>query len=242
MATPEGLDLALHVQDLRVSYGRLEAIHGVSLAVARGKITTLLGPNGAGKSTMLKTICGLLRPTEGNVLLDGESIIDRKPEQLARSGCVLVPEGRHVLATMSVRDNLRLCLAGVAKDERAERVERALNLFPVLKRYYRSSAGGLSGGEQQQLAIARALLFEPRILMLDEPSLGLAPKTTDVVFEALEQLNRSGVTMLLVEQDAGRALSISDRTYVLRSGRITLDSGLENNRPSYQQLAGAYLG
>src|SRR5213592_5028663 len=191
----------LTIDELRVQYGRVPALHGVSLHVERGEVVALVGPNGAGKTTTLAAIFGLVAPAAGSIEFEGRSLVGSTPEQILRRGLALVPEGRHIFGTLTVAENL--LLGSTARRDRpaaAADLEKMLELFPVLKSYYSSPAGTLSGGEQQQLATARALLSRPRLLLLDEPSLGLAPVVIDVVFDALAELRDDGVTILLVEQ------------------------------------------
>jgi branched-chain amino acid transport system ATP-binding protein len=232
----------LRIDELRVSYGRVPALKGVSLQVDTGEIVGLVGPNGAGKTTTLSTVFGLIKPDSGSILLDGSSLAGQAPERIVRLGLALVPEGRHIFNTLTVRENLEL--GATARKDRAD-VRRDLGelveRFPVLERYYDSPAGRLSGGEQQQLAIARALLSRPKLLLLDEPSLGLAPVVIDLVFDALAQLREEGVTILLVEQNAARAVELADRSYVLRTGEVVL-SGSRDELIDAEHVETAYLG
>lgn len=211
----------LNIRDLEVHYGSIAALRGVSLEVQAGEIVGVIGPNGAGKSTLLNAVAGSVKATEGAIEFEGESTLGRAPESIVRLGVSLVPEGRHIFTRLTVAENLQLG-ATFRRDRSAVNVDMAstLDLFPVLKQYFRSHAGKLSGGEQQMLAIARALLARPRLLMLDEPSLGLAPIVVGRVFETMEQLRQRGVTILLVEQNAARTIELADRVYVLRSGRV----------------------
>jgi branched-chain amino acid transport system ATP-binding protein len=234
--------MLLEVEDLHVRYGRISAVQGVSLSVAVGEAIAVVGSNGAGKSSTLAAIMGLVRPASGRIAFDGESVVGATPESIARRGMSLVPEGRHIFASLTVAENLRLGLVargGRGDDEEA--VEHALNRFEVLRRYYRTSAGKLSGGEQQQLAIARALVAGPRLLLLDEPSLGLAPLIVDLVFDTLEQLRKDGQTILLVEQNAARAIAFADRALVLGGGRVT-HAGTRDDLRDELDIAAAYLG
>jgi branched-chain amino acid transport system ATP-binding protein len=213
----------LRIDDLHVSYRRVPALKGATLEVRQGEIVGLVGPNGAGKTTTLSAVFGLVQPTAGTIELEGRSIVGLAPERIVRLGVALVPEGRHIFNTLTVAENLEMGATGrETRAELADDLARALERFPVLERYYRSPAGRLSGGEQQQLAIARALLSRPRLLLLDEPSLGLAPVVIDLVFDALAELRDEGVTILLVEQNAARAIELADRSYVLRTGEIAL--------------------
>ena len=207
----------LEVEDLRVRYGAVEAVHGLSFAASSGEVTALIGANGAGKSSTLAAISGLV-PASGRVRFDGREIRGTPPHAIVRAGVVQVPEGREILARMTVEENLLMGLRGRGRSELATAYER----FPILRERRALLAGSLSGGEQQMLAIARALLARPRLLLLDEPSLGLAPLVVKVVFETLAELKTQGVTMLLVEQSALRALRLADRAYVMELGRIVL--------------------
>jgi branched-chain amino acid transport system ATP-binding protein len=232
----------LTVSELRVHYGGIPALQAISIEVRPGEIVGVIGPNGAGKSTLLKAVAGAVKATSGAIEFDGASILGEVPESIVRRGISLVPEGRHIFARLSVAENLQLGSTGRRdRSEVSRDLEAVLGLFPVLKGYYRSPAGKLSGGEQQMLAIARSLLARPRLLMLDEPSLGLAPIVIDRVFETLVELRSRGVTILLVEQNAARTVDLADRTYVLRAGRIELAGGrdeLLHNR----QFEEAFMG
>jgi branched-chain amino acid transport system ATP-binding protein len=232
----------LTIDDLRVNYGRIPALHGVSLHVERGEVVALVGPNGAGKTTTLSSIFGLVAPAGGSIEFEGQSLVGSSPEQILRRGLALVPEGRHIFGTLTVAENL--LLGSTARGDRrkvAADLEKMLELFPVLKSYSSSAAGTLSGGEQQQLAIARALLSRPRLLLLDEPSLGLAPVMIDTVFDVLEELRNEGVTMLLVEQAAARAVEFADRAYILRTGRVA-HAGAREEILRMENFETAYLG
>jgi branched-chain amino acid transport system permease protein len=232
----------LSVRDLVLRYGNLTAVQDVSLEVAGGELVGLIGPNGAGKSTTLAAIAGFLTPAAGSLEFDGSSVVGESPEKIVRRGIALVPEGRHIFGTLSVAENLQLGATALGDRSLAgETLEDVLERFPVLRRYYRSSAAKLSGGEQQQLAIARALLSRPRLLLLDEPSLGLAPIMVDVVFDTLAQLRASGTTILLVEQNAAATVELADRTYVLRTGRVVA-SGTRSELLATTDFAQAYLG
>jgi branched-chain amino acid transport system ATP-binding protein len=216
----------LDVRDLEVRYGQVTAVRGISLRVAEGEIVGLIGPNGAGKSTTLHAIMGLVPVASGSVLVGGRSVRGRAPERVARSGVALVPEGRRIFAQLTVEENLRLGLAGrTAREGAAADLATVYELFPVVHEFRRRHAGALSGGQQQQLAIARALVARPRLLLLDEPSLGLAPRIVNVVFEALAEIRRRGVTVLLVEQRAQRTVAFADRTYLMSNGEIRLTLG-----------------
>jgi len=232
----------LAIDDLRVNYGRVPALHGISLHVDEGEAVALVGPNGAGKTTTLSAIFGLVPPAGGSITFRGESIVGSPPEGILRRGIALVPEGRHIFGTLTVAENLQLGTTARRDRDVAEAdLAGVLDRFPVLKSYYASSAGNLSGGEQQQLAIARALLSRPELLLLDEPSLGLAPVLIDVVFDALEELRKEGVTILLVEQNAARAVEFADRAYILRTGRVA-HAGTRDEILRMENFETAYLG
>jgi len=232
----------LRIADLRVNYGRVPALHGISLHVDAGEVVAMVGPNGAGKTTTLSAIFGLVEVAAGSVAFEGESLLGRTPEQILRRGLALVPEGRHIFGTLTVAENLQLgTTARRDRSAAADDLERVLARFPVLGSYFEKSAGTLSGGEQQQLAIARALLSRPRLLLLDEPSLGLAPVVIDTVFDALDELRDEGVTILVVEQNAARAVEFADRAYILRSGRVA-HAGTRDEILQMEDFEEAYLG
>lgn len=231
----------LTVSNLTVHYGRIVAVHRVSLEVKEGEVVGVIGPNGAGKSTTLHAIVGAVPPTAGDIQFLDQSVAGQAPEKIARRGISLVPEGRHIFAKLTVEENLKLGTTARRGGERAAAIEHMLERFPALKTYFRSSAGKLSGGEQQQLAIARALLSNPKLLLLDEPSLGLAPIMVDRVFEILAQLHAEGVTILLVEQNTVRTLEIADRVYVMRSGRVEA-AGTPRELRDEVDLESIYLG
>jgi branched-chain amino acid transport system ATP-binding protein len=231
----------LELDNVTIGYGKATAVAELSLRVEEGEAVSLVGPNGAGKTTTLSAIAGLLRPRSGSIRFEGNEINGRAPELLVRNGLALVPEGRQVFATLTVGENLRLPTVGRPKAEAAAALERELVRFPALRDRLDDPAGGLSGGQQQQLAIARALLCAPRLLLLDEPSLGLAPKIVDAVFETLVELRSEGVTVLLVEQNAVRAVEFADRSYVLNAGRLVLSGKREEMREK-EKLAASYLG
>jgi branched-chain amino acid transport system ATP-binding protein len=212
----------LELDGVDVRYGRVAAVRNLALAVNAGEIVGLIGPNGAGKSTTLHAIVGLLPPSAGEIRLRGEPLRGRSPESVARSGVALVPEGRRIFGGFSVEENLRLGLAAARRNGADARLKGVYDLFPVLADYRGRQAGALSGGQQQQLAIGRALMADPELLLLDEPSLGLAPTLVDVVFEALAAVRERGVTVLLVEQRAQRTVAFADRTYVLANGELRL--------------------
>ena len=232
----------LSVRDLTVRYGRTPAVHGLSLEVGEGEIVGLVGPNGAGKSSTLAAILGLVPAAAGTVTYLGESLAGLETEEIAKRGISLVLEGRHIFTTLTVGENL--ALGRTANPDRARTdaaLARVLDRFPVLRSTYRLPAGTLSGGEQQQLAIGRALVAEPRLLLLDEPSLGLSPLLVEQVFEIVAEVRRGGGTVLLVEQDVRRTVELADRTYVLRLGRVVL-SGRRDELTGSSGLDAAYLG
>lgn len=233
--------MMLEVDDVSVSYGRIPAVRGVSLHVNEGEIVTLVGPNGAGKSTTLMTIAGALTPTGGAVRLAGESIVGKGPENIARLGVSFVPEGRHVFTRLTVEENVRLGTDMRSDKRQVERdFERVLSYFPFLRERLSTPGGKLSGGEQQQLVIARALMTAPKIILVDEPSLGLGPIIVDRVYGILQALREAGNTLLVVEQSTHRALESADRVYVLRSGRIELSGRSADLTDA--QLERAYFG
>ena len=232
----------LEIRDLSVAYGRTPAVQGVSLDVDEGEIVALVGPNGAGKSTVLGAVLGLVPAVAGEIAYLGESIRGLATEAIARRGIALVPEGRHIFGTLTVEENLLLgAVASADRHRTGGRMEDVLGRFPVLRRTLRAPANVLSGGEQQQLAIARALVARPRLLLLDEPSLGLAPQLVERVLETVEDIRREGITVLLVEQKGLQAVALADRTYVLRSGRIVL-AGSRADLSAAGEFDAAYLG
>jgi branched-chain amino acid transport system ATP-binding protein len=243
MSTPG--DVLLEVRDLHVGYGHVHAVRGVSLAVRAGRIVTLIGPNGAGKSSTLGAISGLVPPRAGKVVLDGKDVTGAPPHRAVAHGLVLVPEGRAILARMTIDENLLLAAESrphaVPASERAALIEQQYARFPVLGERRRSLAGTLSGGEQQMLAIARGLLARPRVLMLDEPSMGLAPQMVERIFELLAAIHREGTTILLVEQNARMALDVSDDAYVLERGQLILE-GPARTLAADERVRAAYLG
>lgn len=233
----------LKVEGLRAGYGRLTALDSVDLTVEKGEAVFVVGPNGAGKSTLLKTIVGLITPFGGTVTFQDQTINGAAPERLCREGLVLVPEGRSIFRSLTVEENLALGGMGRKdKDVLESDLEQVLTTFPILRSRYKGVAGHLSGGEQQQLAIARAVLQQPALIMIDEPSLGLAPLVIDDVYENLRKLNReAGMTLLIVEQSTARILDFADRVYVLRNGRIVL-SGHSGALMDEKALEDAYFG
>jgi branched-chain amino acid transport system ATP-binding protein len=232
----------LRVRDLAVSYGHIEAVKGIDLVLNQGEITALVGANGAGKSTSLLALSGLLKPVRGQVLLDGVDLTKLSPHQIVRRGMVQVAEGRAILTTLTVRENLDLgAYTRSDKAQVGQDLEWVFSLFPVLKNRADGLAGNLSGGEQQMLAIARALMARPRVLLLDEPSMGLAPLMVQEIFRVLKEINRTGLTILLVEQNVRQALRIAQHGYVLETGKIVLaDSGA--NLLHNPKVIEAYLG
>jgi branched-chain amino acid transport system ATP-binding protein len=232
----------LSVEGLNIRYGEIVAVRRVDLAVGDGEIVALVGANGAGKSSTLNGIAGLFRASAGKVMFDNVDITNVPPELIARRGISLVPEGRRIFSSLSVADNLRLGgSAHLRASEVKVREEEMLDLFPVLRRYHRNKGGNLSGGEQQMLAIARALMAKPRLILLDEPSLGLAPQMIDTVFDLIADLHRNGLTVLLVEQNVALALEIADRAAVLANGEVVL-SGTAKELASSDLVRQAYLG
>jgi len=213
----------LEVSGLTTAYGEIQALRDADLHVGSGEVVGLIGPNGAGKTTLLNTIAGLLAPRSGSVTLDGDDVTGRPPEDLLRAGLALVPEHRRIFTDLTVEENLRVGGVTVPAGERGALLDEMAGLFPVLRSKWTTAAGYLSGGEAQQLAIGRALMARPRLLMMDEPSLGLAPILVDVVFELVETLRAQGRTLLVVEQNATRMLEVADRAYVLRSGGVVAE-------------------
>jgi len=233
---------SLVVESVHAYYGHIHALHGISLSVEEGEIVTLIGANGAGKSTTLKTISGFLRPRPGRVLLDGASIGGLAPHDITRRGICMVPEGRRIFPRMTVIENLEM--GAFARNDRQtiqDDFDRVLTLFPRLKERIAQVAGTLSGGEQQMLAIGRGLMARPKILLLDEPSMGLAPVLVEVIFQTIRNINAQGVTILLVEQNALMALRIAQRGYVLETGRIVYTDQAERLRQN-DLVRKSYLG
>jgi branched-chain amino acid transport system ATP-binding protein len=231
----------LTLDGVSVSYGKRRALDGVSLTVGAGEIVTLLGANGSGKSTTLRAISGLARPTAGRVVFDGRDITRAAPDAIVTAGVGHVPEGREIFPEFTVRENLLVGGHTAPRAAIAEPTERGFALFPVLRERARQLAGTLSGGEQQMLAIARALMIRPRLLLLDEPSLGLAPRLAREIFHVIARLNAEGVTILLVEQNARRALALASRAYVLETGRVVV-SGPARALAADPRIRAAYLG
>jgi branched-chain amino acid transport system ATP-binding protein len=232
----------LELNKIHVRYGAITALRGVSLNVSQGELVALLGVNGAGKSTTLASIAGVLRPWKGDIRFEGSSIIGRSPEQIARLGISLVPEGRDIFPSLTVEENLRIgAFTRSEKTEYTRNRDQVFELFPVLKERLRQPGGTLSGGEQQQLAIARSLMSSPRLLMLDEPSLGLAPALVDQIFKLIAQLHQRGVTILLVEQNEDRSLEIVDRAYLMNTGLIE-NQGTPQQLRTHADIEGIYMG
>jgi branched-chain amino acid transport system ATP-binding protein len=232
----------LELADVHVRYGNVRALQGVSLRVETGELVALIGSNGAGKSTTLRTISGLLRPTQGTITFEGADISNAATDRIVRLGISHCPEGRHIFGSLSVSDNLRLgAVSRSDAGEVAKDLETVFELFPLLKERLGQAGGTLSGGEQQMLAIGRALMSRPRLLLLDEPSLGLAPLMVERIFATIAELKRQGRTILLVEQNVHQALDVADRAYVLETGRMTLDGPADVLRqdPKVEQ---SYLG
>ncbi len=232
----------LEVRQLVAGYGRLTALKSVGITVGKGDVVFVVGPNGAGKSTLLKTIAGLITPTSGEIHFQGERIDGRVPEKLCRRGLALIPEGRHIFKTLTVQENLQVG-AMIRKNSAEVRtdMELVLDTFPILRQRFKGVAGHLSGGEQQQLAIARSMLQRPSLLMIDEPSLGLAPLVIDQVYDILSKLNQAGLTLLIVEQSTGRIMDLASRIYVLRNGRVVLDADPDKLADT-KALDAAYFG
>ena len=239
-ADPTSRPVLLDVVDLQVRYGAITAIKGISFNVREGEIVALLGANGAGKTTTQKTVSGMLRPSAGSITFAGERIDGIPPHHLIDRGICHVPEGRHVFPRMTVEENLDM---GAFRFRSADQgtLAQVLDMFPRLKERYSQQAGTLSGGEQQMLAIGRALMGKPRLLLLDEPSMGLAPLIVQQIFEIIREINASGVTVLLVEQNAAQALALADRGYVLQTGELVLD-GTGADLLADPRIRAAYLG
>ncbi|MEO0077390.1 MAG: ABC transporter ATP-binding protein [candidate division WOR-3 bacterium] len=233
--------MLLRVTDLAVSYGGIRALHGVSFEVKEGEIVTLIGANGAGKTTTLRTISGLLRPASGTIEFNGQRIDDRAGHQIARLGLGHVPEGRKPFVDLSVEENLLLGAFNLPRAELPETMERVFRSFPRLKERLRQPAGTLSGGELQMLAMGRGLMSRPRLLMLDEPSMGLSPILVQEIFSIIVEVNRRGTAILLVEQNAFMALEVAHRAYVLETGRVVL-SGEAQELVNDARVKSAYLG
>jgi branched-chain amino acid transport system ATP-binding protein len=232
----------LELDNIHVRYGAITALRGISITVSQGELVALLGVNGAGKSTTLASIAGVLRPWKGEMRFEGNSILGKSPEQIARLGISMVPEGRAIFPSLTVSENLRLgAFTRSEKTEYNRSLDEVFELFPRLKERLHQAGGTLSGGEQQQLAIARALMSRPRLLMLDEPSLGLAPALVDQIFELIARLHQRGVTILLVEQNVNRTLEIVDRAYLMNTGLIE-NQGTPQQLRTHADIEGIYMG
>lgn len=230
----------LEIKNLSVHFGGIKAVDGISMDIPEGKIITLIGANGAGKSTILRSVSGIVKPQGGEILFGGESLIGKTPDAIVNRGITLVPEGRRVFPNLTVLENLKIG-AYLRKDKLDNDIEYIYSLFPRLKERYWQLAGTLSGGEQQMLAVGRALMSKPRLIMMDEPSLGLAPLVVKDIFEIIKTINKSGITVLLNEQNANMALKIADLGYVIETGRITL-TGTGTELLSNELVKEAYLG
>lgn len=231
----------MEVKDLSLQYGVIKAVKSISFHVNEGEIVTLIGANGAGKSTTMKTIAGLIKPTSGSIMFNGEEIARSKPSEIVKKGICLSPEGRQIFPNLTVMQNLEMGAYTVSREAKNRGIERAFDLFPRLKERAKQDGGTLSGGEQQMLAVARALMAEPKLLMLDEPSLGLAPIVVQDIFRLIQKIRSMGTTIILVEQNARMALSISDRGYVLETGNVVLTDTGEKLIAS-EKVRAAYLG
>lgn len=230
----------LNIENLKVNYGGIEAVKGISFSVPDGQIVTLIGANGAGKSTTLRSVAGLVKPSAGTITWNGEDITGVSPDRIVSKGITLVPEGRRVFPDLTVLENLKIG-AYLRKDSLEEDIEWVYSLFPRLKERSWQAAGTLSGGEQQMLAVGRALMSRPKLMMMDEPSLGLAPLVVKDIFSIIQKVNEQGVTILLIEQNANMALHVADTAYVLETGRLTL-SGTGEELLSNEAVKKAYLG
>lgn len=230
----------LEIKNLSVNFGGIKAVNDISMAVEEGKIVTLIGANGAGKSTVLRSISGIVKPQTGEILLNGQNILGMSPDAIVSRGITLVPEGRRVFPNLTVQENLKIG-AYLRKDKLDADLEYVYSLFPRLKERHWQLAGTLSGGEQQMLAVGRALMSKPKLVMMDEPSLGLAPLVVKSIFEIIETINGEGITVLLIEQNANMALRIADTAYVLETGAITM-AGTGAELLANDTIKEAYLG
>ena len=233
-------DTILTIDDLKVRYGGIEAVRGISFDVKAGEIVTLIGANGAGKSSTLRTISGLVKPADGKVIFEGEDITGKDPTQIVSKGLMMVPEGRRIFPNLTVLENLRIG-AYLRKDELDEDIERVYGYFPRLKERSWQEGGTLSGGEQQMLAVGRALMSRPKLLMMDEPSLGLAPIVVQEIFRIIQRISEAGTTVLLIEQNANMALHVADRAYVIENGKILME-GTGKELLEDEKVREAYLG
>lgn len=232
----------LNVENIHTYYGNIHALKGITVNIEKGEIVTLIGGNGAGKTTTLRTIAGLLKPREGSITLDGQDLLKYKPHEVVYKGISMVPEGRGIFARLSVVENLEMGAYSINdRQQIARNMERVFHLFPRLRERRSQVAGTLSGGEQQMLATGRSLMAAPTLLLMDEPSMGLAPVLVELIFDTIQQINKEGITILLVEQNALMALSIAQRGYVLQTGEIVISDTAENlkKNPTVQK---AYLG
>lgn len=230
----------LKVNNLKVNFGGIEAVKGISFEVKEGEIVTLIGSNGAGKSTTLRTISGIVKPSDGSIEFEGTDITKVNSSDIVKMGITLCPEGRRVFPDMTVLENIKIG-AFLRQDDLTNDIERCYRLFPILKERNKQLAGTLSGGEQQMLAVARSLMSRPKIMMLDEPSLGLAPLVVQDIFKIIQEINSEGVTILLIEQNANMALRIADKAYVLETGKITM-TGTGKELLENESIKEAYLG
>lgn len=230
----------LEIKDLSVNFGGIKAVNDISFYVEKGKIITLIGANGAGKSTILRSIAGIVKPKNGEIIFENENILDLSPDKIVSRGVTLVPEGRKVFPNLTVLENLKIG-AYLRKDNLSDDIEYIYSLFPRLKERHWQLAGTLSGGEQQMLAVGRALMARPKLIMMDEPSLGLAPLVVKDIFNIIKTINESGITVLLIEQNANMALKIADYGFVIETGSITL-SGTGEELLSNESVKEAYLG
>ena len=233
-------DVILSIKDLKVSYGGIEAVKGISFDVRQGEIVTLIGANGAGKSSTLRAISGLVKPSGGSISFEGQDITGKNPTDIVKQGVTLVPEGRRIFADLTVLENLRIG-AYLRHDDLKDDIEWVYSLFPRLKERSWQAGGTLSGGEQQMLAVGRALMSRPKIIMMDEPSLGLAPIVVRGIFDIIREINKRGTTILLIEQNANMALQTADTGYVMETGRITL-TGTGEELLKNEAVQAAYLG
>jgi branched-chain amino acid transport system ATP-binding protein len=231
----------LELKDIHTYYGQIHALKGISIQVEKGEVVTLIGANGAGKSTTLRTISGLVRPRTGTVTLDGKALNSVLPHEITKMGIGHVPEGRRIFPEMSVRENLEIGAFTVPRQDIERRINATFEYFPRLKERLTQLGGTLSGGEQQMLAMARGMTLEPRVLLLDEPSMGLAPVLVDAIFEIIQKLHKLGTTILLVEQNARMALQVADRGYILQSGKIVMGDTAQTLQNS-ETVRKAYLG
>ncbi len=230
----------LQIENLKVRYGGIEAVRGISFDVKQGEIVTLIGANGAGKSSTLRTISGLVKPSEGKVIFGGEDITAKNPTQIVQKGLMMVPEGRRIFPNLTVLENLKVG-AYLRNDDLEKDIEAVYGYFPRLKERSWQEGGTLSGGEQQMLAVGRALMGRPRLLMMDEPSLGLAPIVVQEIFKIIRRINEAGTTVLLIEQNANMALGVADRAYVIENGKITIE-GTGEELLKDEKVRAAYLG